>query len=130
MMVLFQAAQREILNAEEIKLTTALENNTTSISNLITNDYAKNSKLTIYPNPCETTAKIAFDLPKTAQTTIKIMNLQGKTMVNLRNEKMNKGWHTIDWNMQKDKAVFAEKGIYLVQIQQENFIFTEKVIIL
>ncbi|MGB1205276.1 MAG: Omp28-related outer membrane protein [Chitinophagales bacterium] len=122
--------QREILNAEEIKLTTALDQNTTSINPLLSDVYEQNAKIKILPNPFETATKISFQLPKTKKTKIKILNLQGETLTHLRNEIMNKGWHTIDYNIQNNNNLLVEKGIYILHIQQDNFIVTEKIIIL
>ena len=69
-------------------------------------------------------------MPNTKETSIKVLNLQGETVATLRHENMNKGWHTIDWKKQNNDIFAAKKGLYLLQIQQDNFLVTEKIIIL
>ena len=124
--------EREILNAEEIKLMTALESeNVTGANDLFLDAEKENNKLVVYPNPIsETATKISFHLPNTKETSIKVLNLQGETVATLRHENMNKGWHTIDWKKQNNDIFAAKKGLYLLQIQQDNFLLTEKIIIL
>ena len=97
---------------------------------ILSNNYAQNNKITISPNPCETSTKISFYMPKTEHTSIKIMNLQGEKVAVLRNETMNKGWHTIELNMRNNNMLSTKKGLFLLQIQQGNFVVTEKIIIL
>jgi hypothetical protein len=64
------------------------------------------------PNPFFSTTNIKFALPDKAQINIEIYDTSGRFVQTLINEKMNAGYHAVDWN-----PVHLSPGIYFYKIQ-------------
>ena len=78
-----------------------------------------------YPNPFNPTTTISFAIPVDAQVSISIYNLQGREISSLMNGAHKAGYHEVIWNADNQSS-----GVYLVRMIAENYISTEKLILL
>lgn len=75
------------------------------------------------PNPWSASTTLSFDLPETAATTVRVTDMNGKT-VYTKTLNLAKGWQSIYF--QQDD--FQEKGTYLYEITSGAFIKTGKMV--
>ena len=80
--------------------------------------------ITIYPNPVTRTANIEFALSKESNMKVTVLDMLGKSVMNLYEGVMNTGQHKI----QLDASNLAQ-GIYFVKLQSNNEIITKKIMI-
>ena len=78
-----------------------------------------------YPNPFNPTTTLSFSLPVAVEVSITIYNLQGREVINLLNQNMNTGYHSVVWN-----ANSYAGGIYFVRMIAGNYLETQKLILL
>ena len=78
-----------------------------------------------YPNPFNPSTKIAFKLPESARTTVKIFDVLGREVTELLNEELAAGSYEINWN-----ASALSAGVYFYRVQSGNYIATKKAILL
>lgn len=77
-----------------------------------------------YPNPCNTTTRITYSLPATANTTLKVFDILGTEVANLVDEVKLAGSYDVNYDL---KAL--TNGVYLYRLQAGEFIQTKKLII-
>ncbi|MFQ5752387.1 MAG: T9SS type A sorting domain-containing protein, partial [bacterium] len=82
-----------------------------------------------YPNPFNPKTTIRFGLPKSVHTIIRIINLKGQIISTLIDETLHAGEHVIEWNGTDDKNVPVASGVYLYQLQADDFIHTRKLVL-
>lgn len=82
-----------------------------------------------YPNPFNPKTTIKFGLPRTVHTIIRIINLKGQIISVLVDEVQNAGEHIIEWDGTDDKNVRVASGVYLYQIQADDFVDTRKLVL-
>jgi transforming growth factor-beta-induced protein len=86
----------------------AVLSNTTSVSNIEAN------KLNIYPNPANTNAFVEFDLKKSAQTEVRIMDINGKLV-------FSNSLNLIQGAQKVELPVNGiAKGLYIVEIRSNE----------
>ncbi|MDI6767933.1 MAG: T9SS type A sorting domain-containing protein, partial [Bacteroidota bacterium] len=78
-----------------------------------------------YPNPFNLTTKIAYTLPASAFTTLKIYNFIGEEIATLREERQNAGCYEFIWNSEG-----LPSGLYFVRLTSEYFIQTRKLLLI
>jgi len=78
-----------------------------------------------YPNPFNPTTYIRFQLPKESNVKLTIYDAIGREIVTLVNNRLNAGTHTIEWN-----AKNMASGVYLYRIEADNFVKTNKMLLL
>ena len=69
--------------------------------------------ITIYPNPIQTTFTIQYDLLAAANVNIDILDVNGRVVTSIINEKQTAGEYLLKVN-QSDKL---NKGIYFVRLR-------------
>lgn len=79
----------------------------------------------IYPNPFNPTVNIEFYNPNVSTVNISIVDLNGKIVATIHNNILPIGYHQMNW-----KANNRSSGIYLLVIQSENTVLTERLILL
>jgi hypothetical protein len=82
-------------------------------------DFSKN--VSIYPNPANDKLNIAFDINSSSNIQIEVMDVMGRTVMNVMNEKMEAGKHNIPVNTEA-----LTNGIYQVRVSSDNGNFVEK----
>ncbi len=107
---------REIVNADEIRLQTALDFATSTEEKTLT------TPLKVYPNPAlnGTAVRIEFALAQTAETKVSVLDIFGKTLTLLSNERTAAGMQTLHWNGCDQQGNTVPKGVYLIRIQTED----------
>ena len=65
-----------------------------------------------YPNPFNPSTLITFDIVEREYTTLKVYNVLGQEIIQLINEELNPGRHTVDFNSQKIPGGLPS-GIYV-----------------
>jgi flagellar hook assembly protein FlgD len=78
-----------------------------------------------YPNPFNPTTTIAYELPKSADVTIEILDILGRRIDLLISAKQDAGHYAVTWDG-KDKS----SGIYFYRIQAGDFTETKKMLLL
>lgn len=78
-----------------------------------------------YPNPFNPQTTVSFVLPKTAEVTINIFNLNGQLIAKLFKGKKQAGFHSIIWYARNSPT-----GIYFIKMQTDNFVRIRKCVLL
>lgn len=100
----------------------------TANPNIIPNEYALYQN---YPNPFNPSTKIVYDVPKTADISIRIFNILGEKVRELVNSKMHKaGKYNIQWNGKNDYGRKVASGVYLIRLNSTDYKSTIKAILL
>jgi hypothetical protein len=77
-----------------------------------------------YPNPFNPVTSIKFSLPKSGIVKLEIIDVTGKIVDNLVNEKLEAGTYSINWNADKFSS-----GIYFYRITAGDYYQTRKMIL-
>ena len=86
------------------------------------------SKISInaaYPNPFNPSTNISFSLDQYYNVSVDIYNLRGELVSNLLKEGLVAGNHSVIWN-----ASDQSSGVYLLRVSTDNFISTQKVMLI
>lgn len=75
-----------------------------------------------YPNPFNPATNIVYFLPESQQVRVGVYNVVGQQVAVLADETMRAGEHSVVWN-----ASDMPSGIYIVQLETGNRIFTRKI---
>ncbi len=78
-----------------------------------------------YPNPFNPKTTIQFTIPKSQFVSMEVYNLLGQKVATLKDEYLNAGMHTVEWN-----ATGLASGVYLYRLQAGNYTETKKLILL
>ncbi|MBI5214767.1 MAG: T9SS type A sorting domain-containing protein [Ignavibacteriae bacterium] len=78
-----------------------------------------------YPNPCNPSTTISFELPKASFVTLKIFDIQGHEIETLVNEKRDAGNY-----QEMFSGATVPTGLYFFRLQSGNFVETKKFMIL
>jgi hypothetical protein len=77
-----------------------------------------------YPNPFNPVTAIRFDLPVAGHVTLKVFNVLGQEVVTLTNEKLEAGYHSVDFN-----AGLLSSGVYFYTLKTGGHVSTKKMIL-
>jgi hypothetical protein len=83
-----------------------------------------------YPNPCNPTTKIEYQLSKPSNVKINIYDSVGKLVKELINEQSNSGNYSAVWNGKDNYGNTVASGTYFYQIQAGDFVQAKKMILL
>jgi len=78
-----------------------------------------------YPNPFNSSTTIRFNVPTLSQVSIKILNVRGQELETIVDKKLMNGFQEILWDSSKYPS-----GVYVYQIETENFIQNKKLLVL
>ena len=81
--------------------------------------------LEIYPNPTQGVLNVKFELEKSSDVSIRVMDFNGKVVLQNANQNLNTGLHQYAFNLNDMQA----KGMYLLSIQTNDGILVQKVIL-
>ena len=81
----------------------------------------------IYPNPFNPSTTIEFAIPNVNKVTIDIFNIRGQHVLNLIDENISAGYHSIEWNGRDKRGGVLSSGIYFVSIKFSNQMMRKKV---
>lgn len=86
--------------------------------------------LTNYPNPFNPATTIEFNLPVSANCTLKIYNLKGELVKILLAENLDEGLHTLIWDGRDENNRSASSGVYFYRISAREKQITNRMILL
>ena len=75
----------------------------------------------VHPNPFNPSTTIAFELPATVPTTLKIYNMKGQLVRTLLDEPRPAGRHRIPWNGLDDRGATVSSGLYLLTMTAGDY---------
>jgi predicted outer membrane repeat protein len=92
----------------------------------------QNLKLKIqnYPNPFNPSTTIYFSLPEASHAELAIYNIKGQLVQILANEFLPAGNYTRIWNGCDNQNNALSSGIYLLSLQTDNYVRTQKITLL
>ena len=82
-----------------------------------------------YPNPFNPITTLRYDLPENSLVTITIYDMLGRQVKTLINEYQDPGYRSIIWDATNDYGKPVSAGMYLYQIEANNFLKTKKMIL-
>ncbi len=82
-----------------------------------------------YPNPFNPVTTLRYDLPEQGHVRITIYDMLGRDVKTLINEYQDPGYRSIIWDATNDYGKPVSAGMYLYQIQANNFLKTKKMIL-
>ncbi|MEP6681660.1 MAG: T9SS type A sorting domain-containing protein [Parafilimonas sp.] len=97
------------------------DENVSEISNAVA---INQNKVSVYPNPAKTQTTIQFSLAKTGYTSLKITDVNGKTLQALFSGNMQQGNHNLSVNTNG-----LAKGVYYISMITDNGIQSTKLIV-
>jgi hypothetical protein len=77
-----------------------------------------------YPNPFNPSTTIHYQLPMSAEATLKIFDLLGREVATLLDEMKQAGYYSVEWKPQ------LPSGVYFYRLQAGEFVETKKLILL
>lgn len=78
-----------------------------------------------YPNPFNPSSTIRFGIPEAAEVQLTVYNMLGQMVGTLLNQKMQAGWHTVQFN-----AEGLSTGTYIYRIQAGKYVSTKKMLLI
>ncbi|MBM4174821.1 MAG: T9SS type A sorting domain-containing protein [Ignavibacteria bacterium] len=92
----------------------------TSVENIIYNPLKSFELFQNYPNPFNSLTTIKFYLPKSADISLQVYNLQGQLLKTILSKNMNEGMHMVFWNGRNDENKELPSGIYFCRLTVNN----------
>ncbi|MFH2035684.1 MAG: T9SS type A sorting domain-containing protein, partial [Candidatus Zixiibacteriota bacterium] len=83
-----------------------------------------------YPNPFNPTTVINFALPQVSDVNIEVYNILGRKVVTLIDERMDAGYHSVNWNGTNSQGVSVASGVYFYRLTAGEFTQSKKMVLL
>ena len=83
-----------------------------------------------YPNPFNPVTTLRYDLPENSYVNITIYNMLGKEVKTLIDQTQDAGYRSVIWNATNNYGKPVSAGIYLYQIQVDEYMQTKKMVLL
>ncbi|MBN2090091.1 carboxypeptidase regulatory-like domain-containing protein, partial [candidate division KSB1 bacterium] len=83
-----------------------------------------------YPNPFNPETRIIFALPQTMTVKLRIYNVFGEEVVQLKDGVLSAGQHTVVWDSRNRNGQPAASGLYFYQLQTEKISLTGKMLLM
>ncbi|MGH7492818.1 MAG: CHRD domain-containing protein [bacterium] len=83
-----------------------------------------------YPNPCNPSTLIRYDLPRAAHVKLVIYSVLGKNVRTLVDAKQAPGFKHVTWDGANDKGERVTSGVYLYRIETDGFTAERKLTLL
>ncbi|HXK50490.1 MAG TPA: T9SS type A sorting domain-containing protein, partial [Clostridiales bacterium] len=77
-----------------------------------------------YPNPFNPVTEIRFSINNDANVKLAVYNIKGELVSNLKNEKMVKGLHTVNFD-----ASNLNSGVYFYKLSVDGMAETKKMVL-
>jgi hypothetical protein len=79
-----------------------------------------------YPNPCNPSTIISFDLPVPAPTTLALYNVLGQEIARLVDSRLSAGHHVVNWDGRNALGQPVASGVYFYRLTSADFTRTRK----
>ncbi len=83
-----------------------------------------------FPNPFNPETKIRFQLPRAERVVIRIVDVLGREVRRLVDDRKPAGFHEVVWDARDDRGLKVGSGVYYYQIQAGEFRQTKKMLLL
>ncbi|OGC93464.1 MAG: hypothetical protein A2W25_05615 [candidate division Zixibacteria bacterium RBG_16_53_22] len=83
-----------------------------------------------FPNPFNPLTKIKFGLPTRSHVNLKIYDILGRTVITLKNEQMDAGYHEVIWDGRTGEGKSVASGIYFFRFIAGERTFSKKMMML
>lgn len=83
-----------------------------------------------HPNPFNPSTRIAYDLPKPANVSLKIFDLAGQEIRTLVHGKQSAGAQSIYWDGRNEAGSLVSTGVYVYQLRTDDFVRSRKMLFL
>ena len=83
-----------------------------------------------FPNPFNPITTLRYDLPENSYVNVTVYDMLGRQVRTLVNTTQDAGFRSVIWNATNDYGKPVSAGIYLYQIQAEEFVQTKKMVLL
>jgi hypothetical protein len=83
-----------------------------------------------YPNPFNSTTTIYYDLPKSANVQIGILNLRGEIIKHLVNKRQSPGQYSFRWDGTDKTGQPVASGVYFCSMVTEGYMKTTKMLLM
>ncbi len=102
-----------------------------TITNKVNTEIEQQAKeLNIYPNPVVNSTTILFSIPQSGNVSIQILDLSGRLITTLANQKMQAGNHQLIWNANDENRNALSSGIYLLKLNAGSYSNTKEISII
>lgn len=88
------------------------------------------SLLQNYPNPFNPGTALRFELPQTAVVNLVVYNLMGRQIVRLVNDRLEAGYHQVNWNGKAANGQELPTGIYIAHLVTPAYTKSIKLLLL
>ena len=98
------------------------------VGNVLSNDSFSVNQFRIdnpYPNPFNPQTSLGFNIPLSGHTNVSVYNVSGALVDVLENNYLESGYHTIDWNANKQPS-----GVYFFKITYADQSIVKKAILI
>jgi len=83
-----------------------------------------------YPNPFNSSTTIAYTLPVASRVRLAVFNILGQRVKILTDQYQSAGSHTVSWNGTNSTGRAVATGIYMYQIQANEFVRSRKMVLI
>ncbi len=83
-----------------------------------------------YPNPFNPRTTLRFGLPQSASVSVKVLDILGREVNKLLDEKLAAGFHQVDWDGTDMDGRAVSSGLYFYQVEQNGQVLTGKMTLL
>ena len=83
-----------------------------------------------FPNPFNPITTLRYDLPSDALVPLCIYDMLGREITQLVNTTQQAGFKSVQWDPTDSMGRPVSSGVYLYQIQAEEFVQTKKMVLL
>ncbi len=83
-----------------------------------------------YPNPFNSNTLIKLYLPYIVDMELYIIDIQGRIIKKLDQQKKSNGIHTINWDGKNDSGLNMSSGVYFILLRADNTSFKKKIILM
>ena len=80
-----------------------------------------------YPNPFNNSTKISFEIKKTENVILEILDINGRVIKTIINKNLTAGEHSFNWNGTNNQHQIAASGIYLYRL---NYTKSKKLLLI
>ena len=81
-----------------------------------------------YPNPFNSSTIIRFQIPEATQVKLTIFNMMGQEIATLINQKLNAGYHKIQWDGKDHRGKLMSSGIYFYQVEASSEVIIKRLL--
>ena len=83
-----------------------------------------------YPNPFNPTTHFNIAIPRTAEVTIMVYDVLGRTVRTLLSGQQSTGYQTVEWDSKDAHGLSVPTGIYFVRMNADEFSATSKIMLM